>query len=284
MPQRRARPVGRDPATALSDAAVAGVTRLTALDTVRGRIGLAIELGLLRSGDRLPDEQELAEALSVSRITARRALQSLATDGLLERRRGRAGGTFVGPDAPNRSVTAVSGYRADDALVHDLIDRRTLMECALAHWAARNADGPVLTELDQTVATMSAATTWADYHLADEHFHRTVAQASGQSRLVPAYEAGLAELYQYFLPYPIDYLRGVNDDHADLVACPPRARPGAGRRRDRAARLSPAPDDVRGAVSSGCSSSGGGSRSAEGIRASVRIGAARHGRIVSAPL
>ena len=91
------------------------------------------------------------------------------------------------------------------------------MECALTHWAARHAGEAELDELDQTVAAMAAATTWADYHLADEHFHRTVAVAGGQDRLLRSYQAGLTELYRYFLPYPIDYLRGVNDDHADLV-------------------------------------------------------------------
>ena len=70
---------------------------------------------------------------------------------------------------------------------------------------------------------MTAATTWADYHLADKHFHRTVARASGQSGLLPAYQAALTDLYRYFLPYPIEYLRGANDDHAELV-CALRTR------------------------------------------------------------
>ncbi|MFP3880786.1 MAG: GntR family transcriptional regulator [Actinomycetota bacterium] len=44
-------------------------------------------------GDRLPSEAELCERFEVSRMTARQAVQVVANDGLIERRRG--AGTFV---------------------------------------------------------------------------------------------------------------------------------------------------------------------------------------------
>jgi GntR family transcriptional regulator len=49
----------------------------------------------LASGDRLPPERELAERLHVSRMTLRHALDSLERRGLVVRRVGRDGGTFV---------------------------------------------------------------------------------------------------------------------------------------------------------------------------------------------
>jgi GntR family transcriptional regulator len=52
-----------------------------------------IESGALGAGQRLPPERDLAEALSVSRMTVRQALASLAARGLVERGVGR--GTFV---------------------------------------------------------------------------------------------------------------------------------------------------------------------------------------------
>jgi GntR family transcriptional regulator len=44
-------------------------------------------------GDRLPSDAELCERFDVSRMTARQAVQIVASDGLIERRRG--AGTFV---------------------------------------------------------------------------------------------------------------------------------------------------------------------------------------------
>lgn len=53
----------------------------------------AIESRTLKPGDALPSERELAQHYGVSRMTVRQALDQLADEGLLERRRG--AGTFV---------------------------------------------------------------------------------------------------------------------------------------------------------------------------------------------
>ena len=59
------------------------------------RVGQAIQLGLLNDGERLPPETEFAAQLGVSPMTLREALAILRQQGLVETRRGRAGGTFV---------------------------------------------------------------------------------------------------------------------------------------------------------------------------------------------
>lgn len=58
---------------------------------LRGRI----DSGEDPVGVSLPSERELAQIYSVSRITVRRAIETLVGDGLLRRVRGRNGGTFV---------------------------------------------------------------------------------------------------------------------------------------------------------------------------------------------
>jgi GntR family transcriptional regulator len=55
----------------------------------------AIEQGELKAGDRLPAERVLAQRFGVSRMTLRQALGELERHGLLERSKGRYGGTFV---------------------------------------------------------------------------------------------------------------------------------------------------------------------------------------------
>src|SRR5918992_1594213 len=56
---------------------------------------LADAIGRLTAGTRLPPERDLARRARVSRETVRRALDSLERRGLLTRRVGRGGGTFV---------------------------------------------------------------------------------------------------------------------------------------------------------------------------------------------
>lgn len=53
----------------------------------------AILDGTIANGGQMPTEQQLAENFSVSRITAKRAMDELAAEGLVERRRGK--GTHV---------------------------------------------------------------------------------------------------------------------------------------------------------------------------------------------
>jgi GntR family histidine utilization transcriptional repressor len=61
-----------------------------------------IELKELQIGDKVPSENQLAESFGVSRMTARRALSELVTEGVLVRSQGI--GTFV---ADSSSVNAV---------------------------------------------------------------------------------------------------------------------------------------------------------------------------------
>jgi DNA-binding FadR family transcriptional regulator len=210
---------------ALVDPAVAGITRLSATDTVRARIALAIQLGLLAPGEQLPSDAEVAEALGVSEITARRGLKSLADDGVLRRVRGRNGGTFVADHSAPGLVDAVTVYRADAATVHGLIDHRVLLECALTHHAALAATDEQLDELDRYVEQASRAQSWTEYHAADEKLHLAVARASGLEWALPRYSEVLYELYRYFLPYPVAYLHDVNREHARLVAALRRRDP-----------------------------------------------------------
>ena len=85
-------------------AIVASLVRRTVFTPIRqgsavaetvARLGEAIALGLLRAGDRLPAETQLAAALGISAATLRSALAILREAGLVETRRGRGGGTFV---------------------------------------------------------------------------------------------------------------------------------------------------------------------------------------------
>lgn len=57
------------------------------------RIREAVQNGILKYGDSIPPEREIAGALKVSRVTVRRAIDDLVDEGLLTQRQG--AGTFV---------------------------------------------------------------------------------------------------------------------------------------------------------------------------------------------
>lgn len=207
-----------NPAAPLSASALSGIRRLSAMDTVRARISLAVDLGLLEPGEWLPGNAQLAAALEVSEITVRRALVALCEEGILERRRGRGGGTRV-VDAPARStVRETEIYRAASAEVHDLIDRRLVLECGIAHLATRNATPDQVEHLHALTEQMNDAADWADFHKLDETFHLAVAAATGIGAVQQEYARLLRELYRYYLPYPMQHLRESNREHVQLVA------------------------------------------------------------------
>jgi GntR family transcriptional regulator len=67
----------------------------------------AVTHGRLAAGERLPPERELASRFAVSRMTVRHALASLERRGLVARRVGRGGGTFVAE--PKLELTGLAG-------------------------------------------------------------------------------------------------------------------------------------------------------------------------------
>ncbi|WP_069768952.1 FadR/GntR family transcriptional regulator [Streptomyces sp. LUP30] len=114
----------------------------TGAELVRSRIALRVRLGSVSPGDRLPDAGVLAEELGISEITVRRALEAMCQDGLLDRRRGRAGGTFVATDWD--AVVAVM-YDAEEAAALDAF--HLLLECGLVAHAAGELGGELPGEL-----------------------------------------------------------------------------------------------------------------------------------------
>ncbi|MEV6010100.1 FCD domain-containing protein [Streptomyces sp. NPDC051976] len=145
-PERPAPVIGVGHARALPGGGQSGA------ELVRSRIALRVRLATLLPGDRLPDTGVLAEELGIGEITVRRALEGMCQDGLLDRRRGRAGGTFIAP-----------GWAAVVALMHSeeeaasLEAFHVLLECGLvAHGSgevpAERLDGlrALVTEMDLT--------------------------------------------------------------------------------------------------------------------------------------
>lgn len=190
------------------------IRRLSGTETVRGRLGLAVRLGLLKPGERLPTTAAIAAALGVSEMTVRRALSAMTQDGVLVARRGRAGGTFVS-DVPE-VVGIPAEYEAAADAVRELVDSRLSMEIGIAHCAVGALRPGQLRTLRNLVRSMGTAETWAEFHNLDARFHESIC-AFALPRASGRYSAVLNELYQFYLPYPVEYLHESNREHERLL-------------------------------------------------------------------
>ncbi|WP_224400647.1 GntR family transcriptional regulator [Corynebacterium poyangense] len=68
----------------------------------------AINNRTLKAGDQLPAERVLVEHFGVARMTVRHALDILQLEGLIDRKRGRSGGTFVRQQPPAVELLTLS--------------------------------------------------------------------------------------------------------------------------------------------------------------------------------
>lgn len=114
------------------------VRRTKVYEEVAAQIRRQIAEGVLRPGDRLPAERDLAEAFGVSRSSVRDAIRVLELAGLVDPRQGE--GTVVRELTMESLVSplaSVLGTRKD--LLADLLEARRFIEPGVAQRAARHA-------------------------------------------------------------------------------------------------------------------------------------------------
>ncbi|WP_020140654.1 FadR/GntR family transcriptional regulator [Streptomyces sp. 351MFTsu5.1] len=184
----------------------------TGAELVRSRIALRLRLRSVSPGDRLPDAGVLAEELGISEITVRRALEAMCQDGLLDRRRGRAGGTFVAADW--NTVVAVA-HNADETASLDSF--HLLLECGLvAHGAGEVPDGR-LDGLRTLVEEMDRSEDPARLLELETRFHLDLAEALGGVG-IREFAADLLGRQCLLGPAPApSVIRARNRCHADLL-------------------------------------------------------------------
>jgi GntR family transcriptional repressor for pyruvate dehydrogenase complex len=167
--------------------AVSLITPLAVLgraEEVALRVGQAIQLGLLTDGEQLPPEANFAAQLGVSAMTLREALARLRQQGLVETRRGRAGGTFARrPTAPPLGLLRDRLRVTTLGELRDLTDEQGAVSGAAARLAATRASTVSVRRLLALAEQLSAAATPGARIMADGRFHIEVAIASKSERL-----------------------------------------------------------------------------------------------------
>ena len=103
---------------------------------------------VLRPGDQLPPERELATALGASRSTTREALRVLQARGLLDVRVGARGGTFVAVPSSDRAAQGVVDLlRSRGVSAHDVAEARDIVEVAVLPLACARATAADIEDL-----------------------------------------------------------------------------------------------------------------------------------------
>lgn len=167
------------------------------------RLGEAMGAGVLRAGERLPSESELAQRFSVSAMTVRQSLAVLRDEGYIETRRGRHGGSFVRIDIEERIAAVASKTPFTQAQLRELTDWRCAVSGEAAALAAlRGTDGGI-DELRTCLCETELLTPDSgSFRMSDARFHIMTAEIAQSRRLIAAETEIQQELTNLIAPLP----------------------------------------------------------------------------------
>jgi GntR family transcriptional regulator, transcriptional repressor for pyruvate dehydrogenase complex len=135
--------------------------------------------GVLKPGDQLPAERELAQNFGVSRTAVREAVKALREKGLVEAFSGR--GTFITngtTQAIRQSLDLMSRIGQQEGFTH-LAELRRILEPEIAALAAVRIEEQLVATMRESVAIMDRSLEDPDAYIeADLDFHLALAEAA----------------------------------------------------------------------------------------------------------
>lgn len=142
-------------------------------DVTAKKIRNMIEENRFKVGDKLPNENDFANELGISRSTLREAIKALTSLGILEIRRGK--GTFV-----TDSTVIESGDLGEiNSGLGDLFEMRLMFEPECAYYAAQRAtDEEIATICKYGEAVEQKIKSGEDRTFEEQKFHESIASAT----------------------------------------------------------------------------------------------------------
>ncbi|MDT8379664.1 MAG: GntR family transcriptional regulator [Desulfotignum sp.] len=162
-------------------------------DKVRDILKTAIYDRRLKPGDKLPSEEELRKQFKVSKTVMREALGQLVAEGLIEKRRGALGGSFVAEGNSERILHVVLDcYHLGGLTIEEVIDfRRNIEPIVLEMACARREDS----DLDMLKTNLDTCRQALEKGTIDRHnqvdFHRLIAVACHNGLLASSMGAAI---------------------------------------------------------------------------------------------
>lgn len=99
------------------------INKTTLSDKVRDYLYSYIKSMDIKKSTKLPSEDVIAQSLGVSRITIRKALTDLETNGVVFRVHGK--GTFVNPEALKLKVNIINGFEVEQMIIDSGYDAKS---------------------------------------------------------------------------------------------------------------------------------------------------------------
>ncbi|MGK9147915.1 FadR family transcriptional regulator [Plantibacter flavus] len=194
-----------DPTAApAAPAAIAVRPEPRAWEVVLARIESDLLSGVLKPGDRLPGERQLAIDLGVGRSSVREAIRVLEVLGLIRTHTGSgptAGAIIVATPSGGMATLMRLQVAAQGFAVQDVVDTRLVIETAVVHSLATQAQHQE-PELEHPVSLLDAMDqqnlTEAEFLALDAQFHLSLAEAEGNQVLV-ATMSGLRDAIERYV-------------------------------------------------------------------------------------
>ncbi len=173
-----------------------------AFEEIAAQIRELVASGRLKPGDRLPAERDLSAKFKVSRNTLREALRALELSGMIELRKGAAGGAFV---LPGSSGVVVNGlrdlYHLGAIKPEHLTEARVWLSEVVVRVACERLTEQDLLALEENIALATKADKAGNFQQrADLHreFHNLLAAAT-RNPIITITMEGVMEVMREFV-------------------------------------------------------------------------------------
>ncbi len=183
----------------------------------------AIYKGRLKPGDKLPSEESLRNQFKVSKTVMREALSQLVAEGLIEKKRGAMGGSFVAEGNAKRILDVVLDcYHLGGLTIEEVIDFRRNLEPIVLQLACERHDVDDLnlleTNLDRCRTALSKGRVDRESQV---DFHRLIAVASHNRLLLSSMSAAIkiSREFTACLEFPFDEAQEDFDFNVQFYEC-----------------------------------------------------------------
>lgn len=193
------------------------IAALTMADQVEARLHEYIIKRAIKPGEPIPKEQELADALGVSRNVVREALSRLRMLGLIDSKKKR-GMILTQPDVMKGLERIIHPSILDEAVRKQLFELRLVLEVGLGDLLFKRKTPELLAKLKAVVEREQKASTQIERIRCELEFHSTLYEMAGNETL-KRFQAILWPVFEYVVEYQskLQHTSAGSVTHADLV-------------------------------------------------------------------